>query len=243
MWAKHLLGMLSVMVLMISSAAAYPSLTGYVTDEAGILSAEEESALSKEIEILTANTSIEIVIVTVLTTEGEDRILYASKTGEQNGVGSEEKDDGVVILWSMDNEQGGAIAPGRGIEYVLNDAKVARIGRASREYFDQQQYAQGFVYILGELQRELQIDKAEIPASNQAKEELVSFIVWLIIIIAIIIIDNRLKKKNRKSGFRSASFIGMGLGGFGGGGGGLGGGSGGFGGFGGGSFGGGGGRF
>lgn len=147
---------LAFLLLIAGMAFAYPKLTNYVNDFAGLLSQAEEDNLNGLVHNINLEYSVEIAIVTVDTTEGDGRVNYANRVGEVNGVGKKDKDNGIVILWSLDNEKGGAIATGRGIESILNDAKVTRIGRASRQYFDNQQYHRAFVFILNEIKTELE---------------------------------------------------------------------------------------
>jgi uncharacterized protein len=228
--------------------AEYPKLSGYVNDYAGILSPAEETSLSDMIGALEKNSSIEIAIITVTGTGGEDRVLYAGRIGEKNGVGKADTDNGVVILWSMSDEKGGAIATGRGIESVLNDAKVARIGRASRDLFDSGRYFEGFRTILLEIEKETSGEYSGTSAPDGTDGQLIGLllIAGLIIgiIFIIILIGRPAGRQRSKEHWLATSYLGTrnwntwhptggGSGSIGGG----------FGGFGGGSFGGGGGRF
>ena len=157
-----------IILLLIGIVYGYPKLDNYVNDFAGLLSVEEETKLNEEIHNINLNYSVEIAIVTIQNTEGDGRVNYANRIGEENGVGKKGKDNGIVVLWSLDNEKGGAIATGRGIGSILNDAKVTRIGRASREFFDQKQYYQAFEFILNEIKVEL--DKAQSQGDQLATE-------------------------------------------------------------------------
>jgi uncharacterized protein len=147
---KILIATLLALVL-ISCTSAYPKLTKYVTDNADLLSNVEEQQLTQLIDNVETSTGYEIAVLTVTDTDGEDRINFASRSGEESGIGKKELDNGVVIMWSLDDEQGGAIATGRGAESVLTDAQVSRIGRASRNYFDNKEYYKGFEFIITEI--------------------------------------------------------------------------------------------
>jgi uncharacterized protein len=243
---KNRMILAALLVLSLSAAAGYPKLTGYVNDYAGILSPAEKASLTDIITEFEKNSSVEIAIVTVPDTGGEDRVLYASRIGDANRVGKADTDNGVVILWSVDNEKGGAIATGRGIESVLNDAKVARIGRNAKSSFDSGNYYEGFRSIILDIEKESAGEYAA-QTGSEADYGLLAVVILIVIFIAVIIALFALGGKS-KNGYRSAdhwgatSYIGtgnpgswhsMGGGSFGGG----------FGGFGGGSFGGGGGKF
>jgi len=129
-----------IMLLLTGFVAAreYPNLNNkLVNDFAGLMTPEQEQTLTDKLIKVNQETSVEIAVVTIYSTDSEDRLDFANHLGENNGVGKKATDNGVVLLWSVQNENGGAIAPGRGIEAVLNDAKVVRIGKAARPLFDQ----------------------------------------------------------------------------------------------------------
>ncbi|MEK6968190.1 MAG: TPM domain-containing protein, partial [Nanoarchaeota archaeon] len=154
---KRLIFLILFLVIVQSVHAQYPTVTKTVTDFAGILSSSEEQALGLMIDNIKQKTSVEIAVVTINTTNGDDRINFAARIGEQSGIGKKGSDNGIVILYSLENEKGGAIATGRGIESTLNDAKVARIGRDSKQYFDTGEYAKGFGTIIEGISAELVI--------------------------------------------------------------------------------------
>ena len=142
-------------IVSVSAAADIPRIEPYVNDFAGLLTPEEElqlNILADEIEI---NTTFEIAIVTINGTGGQDRVEFAGKIGDLNGVGKKDADNGVVVMWSTADDFGGAIATGRGSESFLTDSTVGRIGRESRGYFDKGEYAVAFDYILIELNKEI----------------------------------------------------------------------------------------
>lgn len=219
------------------SAAEYPSIEKYVNDFAGVLTTAQVVALNEACHRIDLNTSYEVAIVTLNTTGGEDTVLYANHLGEAAGVGKAETDNGIIILWSM--QEGGAIAVGRGAESILNDAKVGRIGRASRHYFDEKDYYSGFATIVSNLSAEL---------SPQAAATNINFPwwVWLLILggigLFIFIIAVSTSGDSNGGSYGGTTYVGRSYGGGGfSSGGSSGGGFGGFGG--GGSFGGGGGKF
>ena len=236
-----------VLVLVLSLSVYGEKLTAYVTDNAGLLTIEQENLLTTHIETMEGNTGYEIAIVTVQTTNGDDRFWFAYELGEGNGVGKAETDNGIVILWSVEDEHGGAIATGRGAEVAVTDADVNRIGGASRAYFDEGQYYEGFEYILTEIEKETSQETfANTGSSDEISDEdtKVAVILAIVVILAIIVVIGIAVSDGGSGGsgssFRSSSYVGHS---FSGGGWSGGGGSSGFGGFGGGGFGGGGGRF
>lgn len=186
-------------LVLVTPVLSYPKLTNYVNDFADLLSAEEETKLNEDVDGINIKYLVEIAIVTLQNTEGDGRTNYANRIGEENGVGKKGKDNGIVILWSLDNEKGGAIATGRGIESLINDAKVTRIGRASRKHFDQGEYYQAFGFILNEIKVEL--DKAQTqgePLATGSATQNLNFNNILIVIAVLILILFIFVKTSRK---------------------------------------------
>lgn len=227
-------------------AQSYPKIVPYVNDFAGLLTDDQELELNLIADRIEKNTSYEIAIVTVTGTGGQDRIEYANRLGDENGVGKKGASNGIVVLWSTGDDIGGAIATGRGAESIFNDAKVGRIGRASRPSFDSGDYYGAFIIILNGINGELNASLININSSVNASLDtlaldggsttvIIIFIVLVFLGIIIIPIFFDLEVSGGGGSFVSS-------GGFSGGGGfsrgGFSGGS-----FGGGSFGGGGGRF
>lgn len=154
---RYKLYFLFVLVLFssISYTSAVPKIVPYVNDFADVLTPEQELNLNLELDTIEKNTTYEIAIVTVPNTEGQERVEYANRIGDENGVGKKELSNGIVVLWSLDNEKGGAIGTGRGSEPIFNDAKVGRIGRDSEDYFFNGSYYEGFQIIITELSSEI----------------------------------------------------------------------------------------
>lgn len=224
---RNKLPLFLLVVLLLSSVlgATYETLTPYVNDFANVLTGTEKAELNTLLKNIEEETTVEIAIVSIKTTNGQERVFYANKLGEQSGVGKEATDNGVVILWSMSNEKGGAIATGRGIESILNDAKVGRIGRASRTYFDKEEYYNGYKYIINEIYKEIK-PGGTIQTEEQTQEvtetDVFGFFLILIIIVVILVVLFMLADG---SGGGSWSSTGFGGGGGWSGGGGFGGGS------------------
>jgi uncharacterized protein len=165
----------------------YPLLSGYVNDYEHLLTPTEQTQLHDKIADIKAKTTVEIAIVSIKDTGGEDRVTYANRLGEKAGVGSSETDNGVVIMWVTSTKQG-AIATGRGIESTLNDAKVARIGRASRIYFDKNEYYNGYNYILDEISKEIGMNTTgNESALGKADGKSMPLLLVIIILISIVL--------------------------------------------------------
>lgn len=183
---------IGVLIILALNVRSYPVVTEHVTDLAHVLTQDEIKSLTDTCQGIEDRTTVEIAIVTTPSTNGEGRVIYANRIGDASGVGKKETDNGVVILWSMDNEKGGAIATGRGIESTLNDAKVGRMGRASRSYFDNGQYYQGFKTILDEIDKEIEPNTSASVTTPPQQLELtpvqkviILFLVCLLLLIVV----------------------------------------------------------
>jgi uncharacterized protein len=114
------------------SAVEIPQLRSYITDEVGAITySEYYQATYGVCEILDEETSSEIAILVINSTEEMEISLYAIEVFNSNGIGNREKDNGVLIVVAT-GDQTYFIAVGRGIEHILNDAKV---GKFARDYF------------------------------------------------------------------------------------------------------------
>lgn len=234
MKTSQLLAALLVFLVAASMAAGYPRLVPYVNDFAGVLTPTQESSLNDIAREIEQSTTVQIAIVTVDSTEGEDRVLYANHLGDENRVGQAATDNGLVLLWSMANEKGGAIAVGSGIESILNDAKVGRIGRGSRQYFDKRDYYGGFLSMLDDVNAELGSSTGAVQRTSgrdTIPAEAVMWVIAMIIIILLVVIRIKMHERHgwhhgpaiiagrrrhwrSSSGFRAGSFVGRGFGGF-----------------------------
>ena len=128
--------------------AAVPSLSGYVTDEVGVL---RYSGYYDDIlwvcETLERTTSCVLVVLVVNSTDGQDIALYATEVFNENGIGDEEKDNGVLIVLAV-GDGSYFVNVGRGLEGILNDAKVGRFARDSLvPYLEMGEFGYG-VYLL-----------------------------------------------------------------------------------------------
>jgi uncharacterized protein len=170
----------------LASANTYPVLNGYVNDYAGILTPQERTLLTDRITAIEKNTTVEIALVDVQTTNGEDTSQFATQIGDRNGVGKKSTDNGIVVLISFDNQRGGFIATGKGIEGTLTDVKATRIWDNSKSYFTNKQYYAGYSKILDGIESE--IDAGNSTAESTPDLGGIGFFIFLLIFGAIFIV-------------------------------------------------------
>ncbi len=102
--------------------------TGRVVDAAGILSPEFEKQLTEKLLMLEQDTLVQLVVTTTPDLEGRDISEYSLDLANDWGLGSEERNDGMVILVAP-NERTVRIEVGRGLEASVKDEEAAEIIR------------------------------------------------------------------------------------------------------------------
>ncbi|HTQ96066.1 MAG TPA: TPM domain-containing protein [Candidatus Acidoferrum sp.] len=235
--------------------------TGYVTDRAGIISAQTKTQLEALCLELQQKTGSQMAIVTVKSLDGNDIESYAVDLYKQLGIGSKKEDNGVLLLVAP-NDRRYRVEVGYGIEPIINDARAGDAGRTMAPYLRQGDYSSGIAAAAWQLAKYIADDKGVTltgapelrPIRQHEDHSNIGIWIFLGIILLIFLMSrsggsgsNISRGGGGGSGWWIGPVIGGGWGGSrgggswgGGGGGSWGGGGGGFGGFGGGSSGGGG---
>jgi uncharacterized protein len=187
------------------------------------------------------NTGFQIAGFFANTTE-RTTVDVATEFGNKNGIGFKDKDNGIAIAIFLNKSNSAGkkptigVAIGKGLEGLLNDAKI---GRLLDETFVKKRaighWQEGLIDFVQKTGRYLKDPKAQEFAHLQNKKELPNnikglFLILLIIALILWLISKNNRKGPRKrgpngpffinpgSGFRSGGFGGGGGGGFGGGG-------------------------
>ena len=104
----------------IASQLNFPALTGKVVDQAGVLS----QAVKDELEAMLAthenNTTNQVVVVTLKTLGGVDISGYSLELGRYWGVGQKDKNNGVLLVVSLNGKQA-HIEVGHGLEGTITE--------------------------------------------------------------------------------------------------------------------------
>lgn len=220
----------------------------FVNDFAAVLNQTDANTIyTKGVECQEVTTA-QVVVVTVDSLDGKLAEDYALELGREWGVGTEDKDNGVVILLS-EGDREIYIAVGYGLEGALPDSKTGRIiDNYGLIYFSSDNFSAGLVSIYNAIINEVYIEYGIEPSENyipadllpDSQQETTSVgnvaISWMVLLILVLLYTGIFGRRGGLFIFGSPRFFGGGFHG------GFGGSSGGFGGFkgGGGSFGGGG---
>lgn len=225
----------------------------YIYDHAGIINEDYEALIDDYIRRVDANTTAEIVIYTIpsfvghgITKDGveiQDRDMLANYIFNEVsldgivGIGKEGKDNGVLILYSLERDAGGTsmrIEVGRGLEGDITDGTAGAILDSylvpAREEYEEfgsyEAFDSAFYNTVAALAFQVGFDEGFDPGFEDPaiafEDELYSIWVPLVIFLAVTII---IAVAARRRG-RGGHYVGYGggwSGGFGGGGGGGGG--------------------
>jgi uncharacterized protein len=221
---------------------SYPSASGYVVDQSGIMDSAAQSRIEGWILELKQKTTAEVAVVTVDSTEPLSLEEYSVNLYKRFGIGQKGKDNGVLLLVAY-KDRHMRIEVGYGLEGAVTDAKSSQIiSTIMTPEFKQGHFSEGIekgtAAIVTLIAKEYNVTLTGVPEPVYQEQGSGSF--WVLLLIICIFISFFF---SRGGMFFPGIFYtgGYGRGGFGGGGFGGGGGfSGGFGGFGGGMSGGGG---
>jgi|CXWL01.1.fsa_nt_gi uncharacterized protein len=109
-----------------------PEPLGYVSDHAGVLSAEWKARIRSVCQDLERKTGVELVIVTVASSSPYPTINeFASALFQRWGVGSAQKDHGVLILAVPDGPPRATVTVGRALVGVITPKVLAEVGSQS----------------------------------------------------------------------------------------------------------------
>lgn len=170
--AALLLGLLAAVLLVTPSDAqarlVFPALSERVVDQAGLLDAETEQALTQKLAALEASSSDQLVVVTVPSLQDREIEEYGYQLGRAWGIGQKEGDNGALLIVAP-NERRVRIEVGYGLEPILTDAFSSMVIRNEiLPAFRDGDYQAGIVRGVDALITQLQLDPAEAQARAAA---------------------------------------------------------------------------
>lgn len=197
-----------------------PTSEFYVNDFADVIDSDAESEMLSRSVTLEQKTSAQVVTVTVASLNGEEISDYATEIGRSWGVGSEENDNGIVILLSK-SEREVYIAVGYGLEGALPDSKTGRIiDNYGLKYLKEDDFSEGLLEISKAIVNEIYIEYEIEPETGYTSIDLISdnsdlsdnplevSVSWLIMIAAVILFMLLCSKKRGRSFLGRTVFFG-----------------------------------
>ncbi len=188
------------------NAAEFPNpQDAYVNDFAGIFSAGQAGHLRGILQNVRQETTAEVVIVTIDKIEGYDISEYAVRIGQEWGVGKKDNDNGLVILYTLQENRIFAVS-GYGLEGILPDSKIGRL--LDENYVplrDSGNVTAGIIKFTEEIVKVLNENAAEIK-SGQAESSRNSGFIFILVIIAVFLLiigvfSYLLNNKRKSRGF------------------------------------------
>jgi len=180
-----MLMMLSPMAMALESESGFyypaPPEEGYIVDEADILTAETKASLNEKLTLLEAETSTQMVIVTMADLQDFPIESVSLEIGREWGVGQEEYDNGLVFLIAP-NERQARIEVGRGLEGAITDATSSMLlSQVVGPNFQAGDYDKGIVdtmYYLEGLARDEGFDISALESSSLSNDtiDIITFI-------------------------------------------------------------------
>ena len=124
---KLIMTLLVLLVTIITvDARDIPKPSGYVNDNAGLISQSVQLKLEQYLHDFEASDSTQITVLTISSLEGESLEDYALRVLDQWGIGQKDKDNGALLLIAKD-ERKIRIEVGYGLEGRLTDLLAGRI--------------------------------------------------------------------------------------------------------------------
>lgn len=188
-----------------SFAVLEPTREFYVNDYANILSDETESFIIENSVELNNKTGAQIVVVTIKSLDGQEIEDYAYELFNNYEIGDSNKNNGVLILLSLD-EREFRIVVGSGIENYFTEDKIGDIqDNYMVPYFKKDKFDEGMLNGYKAFYQEIadyydiRTDIKPIKKSSSPMENAVSylFIFKLFISFVILFIDLSLSRHKR----------------------------------------------
>lgn len=190
-------GLMLTALLVLPALAALPAQTDafYVADYANVIPSRAEEEIIARGNQLCDATGAQIVVATVQSLDGMDVRDYGLRLAREWKIGSEEKDNGVLVLFALSDRQI-TVEVGRGLEGALNDSKVGRLlDRYAIPDFKEDRFGDGLLALyralLSETYQEYGMEVPEdLPAPQEDAEDDEEFGLFesLFIVAAVVIL-------------------------------------------------------
>jgi len=170
----------------------FPKPTGFLQDNAQILTDMEQKEILNFLNQIEKKTSAEVTVVTIRSLNGTTIEDYSNKLFESWKIGKKGKDNGVLMLISIDDKQI-RLEIGYGLEGEINDAKAGRIIRNDiAPFFQKNEYGNGIMAGLTSIAAEISPDFAlaeqKTKDYNNLDTKIDFFVIFAIIAITILMI-------------------------------------------------------
>ena len=196
---RLLLLFLALVAVAPAAAQTFPELTGRVVDNAELLDAAREQALTARLEALELESGRQLVVATVPDLQGYPIEDYANRLFRHWRLGQADADNGVLLLVAL-AERRMRIEVGYGLEPILTDALAGRIIRNDiTPLFRAGDYPGGIEAgadaIIAQLQAPPEEAEARVAAARTAEAgdrergggSIIPFVIWGGILLVIVL--------------------------------------------------------
>ena len=168
---------------------AYPALTGRVVDDASLLDADDEAALTADLKALEDKSSDQLVVVTLPSLQNYTIEDFGYQLGRHWGIGTAKFNNGVLLIVAP-NEREVRIEVGRGLEPILTDALTKIIiENAILPRFRAGDFAGGVKDGVRDIVLVLTGDAAEVESRATARHDADDTAIdWLLVVFWVLII-------------------------------------------------------
>lgn len=180
----------------VGASSSYPKATKrfFVNDYANVISDSAEEEIYSRAAALYEKTEAQAVVVAVENLNGEQPSDYALGLGREWGVGSKDDNNGVVILFALEERQI-YIAVGYGLEGALPDSKTGRIiDNYGLDYLREDNFSEGLLQISKAVINEIYIEYDLTPEEGYTPIEDIEeedeggarvIISWLVLLVLV----------------------------------------------------------
>lgn len=120
---RFFLSLLLFIGVTVSAAPTFPELTGRVVDQADLLTPDQEQSLALLSKTIEDNSTVQLVVVTLNSLEGQEIAEYGYQLGRHWKIGQTDENNGILIIIAP-NERKARIEVGYGLEGYLTDAQA-----------------------------------------------------------------------------------------------------------------------
>jgi uncharacterized protein len=185
-----LLAFALLLTLVAASATSYPALTGRVVDDANVLSAQTRADLTTKLNDLEDKSSIQLVVATVPSLDGQEIEPYANELFRTWKLGQAKNNNGVLLLVAP-KEHRVRIEVGYGLEGTLTDViSKLIIVNAMAPRFKTGDYNGGIARGVDDIITALTTDQSEWqkkPDLRQQDDQSPGWLIFLVVIFFVII--------------------------------------------------------
>ena len=169
-----------VMVLCLLLSTTVLATPGYLVDHAGLLFDSERAEVETELSRISSRYGLDVVIVTVDSTDGQSPMNFADDYYDYNGY----RADGILLLVSMEDRDWWISTVGYGIT-VFTDAGIDYMSDQFVPYLSEGEYAQAFLEFAGLCDAFLAQAETGDPYDNHNLPEELFDPLWTLLIAAI----------------------------------------------------------